>query len=100
MKNLILKLRFFYLNLTGYFAKQHEVKKLDNQILYDDFYWSVDWKVWHPNEHWGNVKDDGNPYIIWLPEEWDIPSLRVKYPLRTGKRSMNLSRIFNDYKLI
>ena len=69
MKNLILKLRFLYLNLTGYFGKQREVKKLGNQIFFDAFRLGINWYTWHPNEAWGNVKDDNNPYIIWLPEQ-------------------------------
>ena len=64
MKNLILKLRFFYLNLTDYFAKQHEVKKLGNRIFYYNFFNYIDWITWCPNEHWGNIKDDGNPIIV------------------------------------
>ena len=78
MRNALLKLRFFYLNLTGYFAKHHEVKKLCNRIFYYNFFNYIDWITWCPNEHWGNIKDDGNPYIIWLPKQVQASSNGIK----------------------
>lgn len=69
MKNILLWLRLFYLNHTGHFSKQHEIKEMEYNIFSDYFRYGVEWVFWHPSEHWGNIKDDGNPYIIWLPEQ-------------------------------
>jgi len=71
MRNALLKLRLLYLDrIRGYFNEIHAVKKIDGkQIFFDDFHCEVNWETWHPNEHWGNVKDADNPYIIWKPEQ-------------------------------
>ena len=71
MRNALLKLRFLYLDrISGYFNKTHEVKQVDGrQIFNDSFAFGINWGWWHPNEHWGNVKDAENPYIIWLADQ-------------------------------
>ena len=71
MRNALLKLRFLYLDrISGYFNKTHEVKQVDGRLIFNDsFAFGINWGWWHPNEHWGNIKDDGNPYIIWKPEQ-------------------------------
>jgi len=71
MRNALLKLRFLYLDrISGYFNKTHEVKNVHGRpIFHDRFAFGINWGWWHPNEHWGNIKDDGNPYIIWKPEQ-------------------------------
>ena len=71
MRNALLKLRFLYLDrISGYFNKTHEVKQVDGrQIFNDSFAFGINWGWWHPNEHWGNVKDAENPYIIWKLEQ-------------------------------
>ena len=73
MRNALLKLRFLYLDrISGYFNKTHEVKQVDGRLIFNDsFAFGINWGWWHPNEHWGNIKDDGNPYIIWKPEQVD-----------------------------
>lgn len=72
MKNLFLKLRFIYLDrMLHYFNRPVKVKILNNyrEVFFDCFNYFIDWLVWNPSEHWGNIKDDNNPYIIWLPEQ-------------------------------
>ena len=71
MRNALLKLRFLYLDrISGYFNKTHEVKQVDGRLIFNDrFTFGINWGWWHPNEHWGNVKDAENPYIIWLADQ-------------------------------
>ena len=71
MRNALLKLRFLYLDrISGYFNKTHEVKQVDGRLIFNDsFAFGINWGWWHPNEHWGNVKDAENPYIIWLADQ-------------------------------
>ena len=71
MRNALLKLRFLYIDrISGYFNKTHEVKQVDGRPIFNDsFAFGINWGWWHPNEHWGNVKDAENPYIIWLADQ-------------------------------
>ena len=72
MRNALLKLRFLLLNLTGYFKDLHYEDFWENQIYCFSLYpwlWQNLWDDWMPNEHWGNVKDAENPYIIWLADQ-------------------------------
>ncbi|MCK9220246.1 MAG: hypothetical protein M0P47_09385 [Bacteroidales bacterium] len=80
--NLLLRIRFTYLVLTGYFKKPHDWGVLPGYNIAHrspfSLGWQFDREFWQPCESWGCVKDEDNPYIIWKDEQREITADGLK----------------------